>query len=231
VSNARPIVRAFGDEAILVSLGDRIDPAINQRVRRIAAALSEERAHGLAIGVPVVAYASLLVPFDLAALSSDEVRVAVSGVVARVDNEPADAAPEPIGRLVDIPTRYGGPDGEDLDDVATQLGLSPAAVVELHASTEYEVYMLGFVPGFAYLGILPEAIAVPRRPTPRSHVPAGSVAIAERQTAVYPAVTPGGWNLIGRTDLTLWDVERDPAALLAPGDRVRFAPIGPRASR
>jgi 5-oxoprolinase (ATP-hydrolysing) subunit B len=231
VSNASAIVSAFGDEAVLVSLGDGIDRAINRRVRRFAAALSEERAHGLPIGAPVVAYASLLVPFDPGALSPDEVRVAVSGVVARVDKEPADVAPEPIGRPVEIPTRYGAADGEDLDDVATQLGLSPAAVVELHASTEYEVYMLGFAPGFAYLGILPEGLAVPRRPAPRSRVPAGSVAIAERQTAVYPAVTPGGWNLIGRTDLTLWDVERHPPALLAPGDRVRFVPIGPGASR
>jgi KipI family sensor histidine kinase inhibitor len=231
VRNAWPIVSAFGDEAVLVSLGDRIDRAINRRVRRVAAALAEERARGLPIGAPVVAYASLLVPFDLGALSADEVRIAVSDVVARVDKEPADAAPEPIGRLVEIPTRYGAADGEDLDDVATQVGLSPAAVVEVHASTEYEVYMLGFAPGFAYLGIVPEAIAVPRRSTPRSRVPAGSVAIAERQTAVYPAVTPGGWNLIGRTDLTLWDVDRDPPALLAPGDRVRFVPIGPHASR
>jgi KipI family sensor histidine kinase inhibitor len=231
VRNAWPLVTAFGDEAVLVTLGDRIDRATNRHVRRVAAALAQERAHGLPIGAPVVAYASLLVPFDLGGLSPDKIRVAVSGVVARVNEEPADAAPEPIGRLVEIPTRYGAADGEDLDDVATQVGLSPAAVVELHASTEYEVYMLGFAPGFAYLGVLPEALAVPRRPTPRSRVPAGSVAIAERQTAVYPAVTPGGWNLIGHTDLTLWDVERDPPALLAPGDRVRFVPIGPRPSR
>jgi KipI family sensor histidine kinase inhibitor len=224
------MVSAFGDEAVLVSLGDEIDPAINRRVRAIAAAVAEERVHGLAVGAPVVAYASLLVPFDAAALSSDEVRVAVSAVVATVA-EANDAAPEPVGRLVQIPTRYGGANGEDLDAVAMQLGLSPADVVELHASTEYEVYMLGFAPGFAYLGILPEAIAVPRRPAPRPRVPAGSVAIAERQTAVNPAVTPGGWNLIGRTDLTLWDVDRDPPALLAAGDRVRFVPIGPHSTQ
>lgn len=231
MSTTWPIVSAFGDAAVLVTLGDRIDRAINRRVRRVAAALAEERAHGLRIGVPVVAYASLLVRFDPDGLSPDEARVAVSGVVARVEQEPADGAADSIGRLVEIPTRYGAADGEDLDGVATQLGLSPATVVDLHAATEYEVYMLGFAPGFAYLGTLPEAIAVPRRPAPRPRVPAGSVAIAERQTAVYPSVTPGGWNLIGRTDLTLWDVERDPPALLAPGDRVRFVPIGPRASR
>jgi KipI family sensor histidine kinase inhibitor len=229
--NDRPTVTAFGDEAVLVSLGDRIDPAINQRVRRIASALEDDRASGLRIGTPVVAYASLLVPFDLAQLGAHEARAAVSSVVARVDREPPDPARERSARLVEIPTRYGAADGEDLDDVATQLGLSAAAVIELHTSTEYEVYMLGFAPGFAYLGILPEAIAVPRRATPRPRVPAGSVAIAERQTAIYPAVTPGGWNVIGRTDLTLWDVDRHPPALLAPGDRVRFVPIGPRASR
>jgi KipI family sensor histidine kinase inhibitor len=229
--NDRPTVTAFGDEAILVSLGERIDPAINRRVRRLASALADDRAEGLAIGTPVVAYASLLVPFDLAQLRVDEARVAVSRLVARVDQERADGPLEPIGRLVEIPTRYGAADGKDLDDVAAQLGLSAAAVVELHASTDYEVYMLGFAPGFAYLGILPEAIAVPRRASPRPRVPAGSVAIAERQSAIYPAVTPGGWNLIGRTDLPLWDVERVPPALLAPGDRVRFVPIGPGASR
>ena len=230
MSDAPPVIRPFGDEAILVSVGDRIDPALNRRVRRIANALAYERTRGLSIGAPVVAYASLLVPFDLPRLSAEEARIAVARVVDELDEAPNDATTEPPARLVEIPTRYGGGDGEDLDDVAEQLGLSPAAVVELHASTEYEVYMLGFAPGFAYLGILPDALAVPRRTTPRSRVPSGSVAIAERQTAVYPAVTPGGWNLIGRTDLRLWDIDRNPPALLSPGDRVRFVPIGSPAS-
>ncbi|HEV8488713.1 MAG TPA: 5-oxoprolinase subunit PxpB [Candidatus Limnocylindrales bacterium] len=231
MSDAQPVVRPFGDEAVLVSLGDRIDRAVNLRVHRIAAALAEERAHGLPIGAPVVAYAALVVPFDLARLDAHEAGAAVARVVEAVDEEPRDPTTEPPGRLVEIPTHYGGPDGEDLEEVAERLAVSAETVVELHASTEYEVYMLGFAPGFAYLGIVPEAIAVPRRPTPRPRVPAGSVAIAERQTAVYPAATPGGWNLIGRTDLALWDVERDPPALLATGDRVRFVPVGLPGSR
>jgi KipI family sensor histidine kinase inhibitor len=226
VSDAQSVVRPFGDEAVLVSLGDRIERAVNLRVRRIAAALAEEREHGLPIGAPVVAYAALVVRFDLARLDAHEASAAIARVVGAVDEEPRDATTKQPGRLVEIPTRYGGPDGEDLEEVAERLALKPETVVELHASTEYEVYMLGFSPGFAYLGIVPEVIAVPRRPTPRPRVPAGSVAIAERQTAVYPAATPGGWNLIGRTDLALWNVERDPPALLAPGDRVRFVPVG-----
>ena len=231
MSDAQSVVRPFGDEAVLVSLGDRIDRAVNLRVRRIAAALAEERAHGMPIGAPVVAYAALVVPFDRARLDAHEASAAVARVVEAVDEEPRHATTEPPGRLVEIPTRYGGPDGEDLEEVAERLAVRAETVVELHASTEYEVFMLGFAPGFAYLGIAPEAIAVPRRPTPRPRVPAGSVAIAERQTAVYPAATPGGWNLIGRTDLALWDVERDPPALLAPGDRVRFVPVGLPGSR
>jgi KipI family sensor histidine kinase inhibitor len=231
VSSALAVVKPFGDEAVLVSVGDRIEPALNQRVRHLAAALADERARGMPIGVPVVAYASLLVPFDLARFGAEDACAAIARVVEQVGEEPEDPTTDPPARLVEIATRYGGRDGEDLEEIAEQLALSPAAVVELHASTEYEVYMLGFSPGFAYLGILPDALVVPRRPTPRPRVPAGSVAIAERQTAVYPAVTPGGWNLIGRTELPLWDVDREPPALLSPGDRVRFVPIGPPASR
>lgn len=128
-------------------------------------------------------------------------------------------------RLVEIPTRYGGSDGEDLSLVAELTGMNEAEVVDLYGGTEYEVFMLGFAPGFAYLGLVPEAIALPRRATPRPRVPAGSVAIAGRQTAVYPVETPGGWHLIGRTDLVLWDAARREPALLAPGDRVRFVRV------
>jgi KipI family sensor histidine kinase inhibitor len=168
----------------------------------------------------VPAYASVVVPFDLARLTTEEALAEVARITAAT--AAPDAAELAADRLVEIPTVY---DGEDLAAVAEQVGLSPSAVVEIHASTEYEVFMLGFAPGFAYLGVMPEAIAVPRLPSPRPRVPAGSVAIAERQTAVYPAATPGGWNLIGRTDVVMWDVNRTPPSLLAPGDRVRFIPI------
>ena len=122
--------------------------------------------------------------------------------------------------------RYGGDGGPDLVEVAERLGLAPRQVVELHASVLYRVAILGFMPGFAYLGEVPEALRLARRETPRGRVPAGSVAIAGRQTAVYPAATPGGWHLIGHTDTLLWDIERDPPAILRPGDHVRFEPVG-----
>jgi KipI family sensor histidine kinase inhibitor len=162
----------------------------------------------------------VLVPFDLARVTTDEALGEVRRITAATTAP--DAAEQAAGRLVEIPTVY---DGEDLAAVAERVGLSPSAVVDLHASTEYEVFMLGFAPGFAYLGVVPEEIAVPRLSSPRARVPAGSVAIAERQTAVYPSATPGGWNLIGRTDVVMWDVNRTPPSLLAPGDRVRFIPI------
>jgi KipI family sensor histidine kinase inhibitor len=124
-----------------------------------------------------------------------------------------------------VPVRYGGPDGPDLAEVAARTGHSEADVVRLHAAVEYRVFCVGFVPGFPYLGLVPEELALPRRATPRLRVPAGSVAIAGRQTGIYPADTPGGWHLIGRTDLPVWDPGREPPALLQPGARVRFVPV------
>jgi 5-oxoprolinase (ATP-hydrolysing) subunit B len=218
------VVRPFGDSAVLVSLGDRVDRSLNRRARRIAAAIAEERARGLPFGAPVPAYASVLVPFDLAEFATGEAQAEVARIARAASAEEAgDVAV--AGRLIEIPTAY---DGEDLPAVAERVGLTTLDVIEMHASTEYEVFMLGFAPGFAYLGVLPEAIAVPRLASPRPGVPAGSVAIAERQTAVYPSATPGGWNLIGRTDVVMWDVNRNPPSLLAPGDRVRFVPLATR---
>lgn len=127
-------------------------------------------------------------------------------------------------REVAIPVCYGGVHGPDLNDVARHTGLSTAEVVALHSSTDYIVFFLGFQPGFAYLGGLPESLTTPRRAEPRLAVPAGSVAIGGSQTGIYPAAAPGGWQLIGRTELTLFDPLRDPPTLLLPGDRVRFVP-------
>ncbi|WP_052849996.1 5-oxoprolinase subunit PxpB [Streptomyces avicenniae] len=127
---------------------------------------------------------------------------------------------------VEIPVRYDGP---DLADVAALWGVPPAEAVHLHATTEFTVAFCGFAPGFAYLTGLPEDRAVPRRATPRTAVPAGSVALAGPYTGVYPGASPGGWQLIGTTDTVLWDPDRDPAALLTPGTRVRFTPVGPAA--
>jgi 5-oxoprolinase (ATP-hydrolysing) subunit B len=132
--------------------------------------------------------------------------------------------PVPVN-VVEIPVRYGDAYGPDLPEVARACRRSEEEVVALHCEREYEVYFLGFQPGFAYLGDLHEQLRLPRREWPRAGVPAGSVAIAERMTGVYPARAPGGWHLIGRTPLQLFDVERDPPSLLLPGDRVRFVTV------
>ena len=131
----------------------------------------------------------------------------------------------PQPRIVEIPVEYGGQAGPDLPDVAKLSGLSQDEVVRRHSQARYLVYFLGFVPGFAYLGGLPDAIAVPRLPAPRKRVEAGSVGIAGSQTGVYPVPTPGGWRLIGRTPLTIFSATREPGALLALGDEVRFRPV------
>jgi KipI family sensor histidine kinase inhibitor len=141
----------------------------------------------------------------------------------RAEQVETGAAPE--GRLRTIPTVYGGEFGPDLDEVAQRLGLSPGELIERHTAAEQRVYMLGFSPGFPYLGDLPAELALPRRATPRERVPVGSVAIAERQTGIYSREMPGGWHLLGRTPVPLFDHSRDPPAYLAPGDRVRFVAI------
>ncbi len=129
---------------------------------------------------------------------------------------------------IEIPVRYGGVDGPDLDEVAALLGMRPQDVVDLHAAARYRVLFLGFAPGFGYLGGLPEQLATPRRASPRERVPAGSVGIAGRQTAVYPLAMPGGWQLIGRTDTILFDPAKPEPALFRPGASVRFVPIRDR---
>lgn len=213
-------IAPMGESALLVTLGDRIDPLLAARARAVAQAIDARREDDPRLGRAIPAYASVLVPFDPLALSSDEAQALVEEVARGA--RPLDTA---SGRLVEISVRYGGEGGPDLEDVARLHGLRPADVVEIHAGTEYNAFFLGFAPGFAYLGPVPAAIATPRLDVPRPRVRAGSVAIAAAQTAVYPTETPGGWRLIGRTDVRPWDVRRDPPALILPGDRVRFVPV------
>lgn len=215
-------IERFGEAALLVVLGDRVDAAVNDRVHKLAARLGVRAAHMAGLGAPVPAYASVLLPFDPLVLEEAAVRdmIAVALDAAGGPSMTADRT-----GIISVPVRYGGPDGPDLAEVAARTGRSEADVVRLHASVEYRVFCVGFVPGFPYLGLVPEALALPRRATPRLHVPAGSVAIAGRQTGIYPADTPGGWHLIGRTDLPAWDPRREPPALLEPGVRVRFMPV------
>jgi KipI family sensor histidine kinase inhibitor len=217
-----PGIEPYGDSALLVTLGDRIDRRLNLQVHALAAGVRRLAEEVPGIGSPVPAYASLLVPVDPLAIDLDEAARRLADVVTQL---PRPGEPSPPGPLVEIPVSYGGLDGPDLAEVAAMHGLSEADVAELHASLEYDVFFLGFAPGFAYLGPLPPEIATPRRATPRRRVPAGSVGIAADQTGVYPAALPGGWQLIGRTDLRMWDLERPGAALLRPGMRVRFVPL------
>lgn len=217
-----PAFVPLGDAAVLIVLGDAIDAATHERVVRVLTALDADPADFIIDVVP--AYTSIAVHYDAAALARradpfahvcDELRrrVAVREVVT-------DAGAE--GRLIEIPVHYGGTDGPDLEHVAQLTALSPADVVALHAGSEYRVYMIGFAPGFPYMAGLPPQLAVPRHSVPRTRVPAGSVAIAGAQTGIYPLATPGGWQIIGRTDVQLFRPSDDPPTLLQLGDRVRF---------
>ena len=207
-----------GDSAWVVEFGDEISQEVNRKVHALASALGKASLPGLGEAVPT--YRSLLIHYDPLRLSCDEVKTFVSEVLQKCEEKPSF---EP--RVVEVPVVYGGEFGPDIEFVAEHNGLSVEEVISLHSGAAYTVYMLGFAPGFAYLGGMPEAIATPRLETPRTLVPAGSVGIAGEQTGIYPIATPGGWRLIGRTPLKLFDPEHDPPTLLKAGDLVRFVPI------
>jgi KipI family sensor histidine kinase inhibitor len=196
-----------------------------RRARVLAAAIEALRAREPAIDAPVAAAASVLVPFDPERLDAAGVRRLVEDALGAIRDGPATPA---VGSLHEVPVRYGGDDGPDLEAVAAEVGLRPSEVVELHAGTVYEVLFLGFAPGFAYLGEVHARLVVPRLATPRVRVPAGSVAIAGAMTAVYPQASPGGWRILGRTDTVMFDPGAAPPARFRPGDRVRFVPAGAR---
>ncbi len=206
------------DQSLLVSFGSEITPAANDRVRRLLHLLQSDRAPAVVNLHP--AYCSLLVRFDALAIGHDELETILRSYVARMEEVPM---PEP--REVEIPVFYGGEFGPDLDELGAMHGMSPDEAAALHASATYTAWFLGFVPGFAYLGGLPESLATPRLPTPRRRVPAGSVGIAGNQTGVYPYSTAGGWRLIGRTPVPMFRPAEREMSLLSIGDRVRFRPI------
>lgn len=220
----------LGDRCLLIEVGDHIDDATHQRVRAVCARLDAQPVPGMIELVP--AYASVAVHYEPSRVPNGPTVGAAPSPYERfaacVEAALADLEHEPLAepRHVEIPVVYGGAEGPDLEDVARRHGLSADDVVRLHSGATYRVYMLGFAPGFAYLGGLPPEIATPRRAEPRTHVPAGSVGIGGSQTGVYPLTSPGGWQLIGRTSLKLFDPTREPPTLLAAGDIVRFRPTG-----
>jgi inhibitor of KinA len=207
-----------GDSALVVEFGDEISEEVNGKVHALAYVLEKNPLPGIGEAVPT--YRSLLVHYDPLRLFYDEVKALVTDLLQKGEEIPL---PQP--KVVEIPVIYGGKFGPDIEFVAEHNGISVEEVIRLHSGATYTVYMLGFSPGFTYLGGLPEVLATPRLPTPRTLVPAGTVGIAGAQTGIYPIATPGGWRLIGRTPLMLFDPNRDPPVLLRPGDRVCFAPI------
>jgi KipI family sensor histidine kinase inhibitor len=213
-----PMIRHLGDRGLLIELGAGIDPAVNRRVKRLHRIIAREKLHGVVETVP--AYSSLLVVYDPLQAAPEALKRQIAGLC---DFE--DAGPDEDRAVVEIPVVYGGEAGPDLDAVAAHHGLSREDVIRLHSGTVYRVYMIGFTPGFPYMGELPEALDTPRRDTPRTHIPKGSVAIAQRQTGIYPAVSPGGWQIIGRTPVALFDPRKEIPSFLTMGDAVRFTPI------
>jgi KipI family sensor histidine kinase inhibitor len=207
----RPQLRLhpLGDAAALLELGSRIDTALNTRAIGLAAALRKRR--GVREAIP--GYASVAIHYDPEQVTFAQLQTTARNLLKERHRPPAP------GRLHRIPVVYDGP---DLEDAAARLKLSPEELIKLHTQPTYRVFMVGFVPGWAYLGPLPEQLRLPRRRVPRTHVPAGSVAIAGAQTGVYPLPSPGGWHLLGHTELPMFLPDSDPPLLLRTGDRVKF---------
>jgi KipI family sensor histidine kinase inhibitor len=220
--NARTYPRLVpaGDSAIVIELGSEIDLAVNSQIFNLARAIGQEKLPAIVELVPT--YRSLLVSYDPLVSQYEEMFVLLSELAANSQVGLVEAT-EPT--IIELPVVYGGEDGRDLDVVAEHAGLSTQEVIDIHSGIDYHVYMIGFAPGFPYLGGLDERIAIPRLKTPRISIPAGSVGIAESQTGVYPNASPGGWQLIGRTAVPLFDMTESSPSLITPGARVRFIPV------
>jgi inhibitor of KinA len=208
-STPRLRIQPLGDTALLAELGTRLDTALNTRAIALATALKKRRD----VRQAIAGYASVTVQFDPEQTTHDSLAAAIKRLAAK--RPPMD---EP-GRLHRIPVIYDGP---DIEAVAGRLELAVERIVEIHTRPIYRVFLVGFVPGWAYLGPLAEELQLPRRNVPRTQVPAGSVAIAGRQTGIYPLPAPGGWHLIGRTSVKLFLPDSDPPCLFRAGDRVKF---------
>jgi inhibitor of KinA len=216
----------LGDRALLLELGGRADPLTVSRVRALAEYLGQQELPGVLDLVP--ALCTLGVHYDPETWRDDTGKHSpYENLVEKIQ----DVLPDPDslavtdGHLYEVPVCYDGEYGEDLPSFARAHDLARKQVVEIHSASVYTVYMLGFAPGFVYLGQLDERLVSPRRDTPRASVPAGSVAVANQYTGIYPASLPGGWHIIGRTPLQLFDLSRDRPSLLSAGDRVRFVPV------
>ena len=218
-----PRIIPAGDSALLIEFGDSIDYAINAHVYALQRAIEASNIND-AVEEFVPSYRSLLVEYDVTKFLHDEMRGRVAELVEHTA-APTTSIVDSDQDAHQIPVTYGGELGPDLETIAKHAGLSVDEVISIHSGADYHVFMLGFAPGFPYLGGMDERIACPRLATPRTLVPAGSVGIAEAQTGVYPNASPGGWQLIGRTPMALFDVNTDPPVAMLPGTKVNFVPI------
>ncbi len=213
----KPIFLPSGDRAIVVEFGSVIDPDVNALVHRTAAAIERAQLDGVIELVPT--YRSLTLHYDPSLTRQNTLQQAI--LALDIDEVGVSGGQ----RVVEIPTLYGGEYGPDIGFVAENAGMAESEVIRIHSGAAYLVYAMGFSPGFPYLGGLDPRLDTPRLKTPRTLIPGGSVGIAETQTGVYPVASPGGWQLIGRTPLRLFDPESDPPSVINAGDRVRFVPL------
>ena len=210
--------RTAGDRGLLVEYGDVIDPEVNNKVRSMALVMEDNPPEGVTEIIPT--YRSLLIIYDPSITHPAKLQKTLAALEARLDEIKI-----PPPRTVEIPVCYGGEFGPDIDMVADTHNLTVAQVIDLHCEPEYLIYMVGFTPGFPFLGGLSEKLHTPRLETPRTLVPEGSVGIANNQTGIYPVASPGGWQLIGRTPVKLFAPRRQDPFLYQAGDRIKFNPI------
>lgn len=211
----KPKIVPLGDSSVLVQFGEEMDPAVNQRVHALAGFLDAMPFEGMIETVP--AYATLLVQYDPFLISFTEIKDFLREKMFQAEETASRKS-----KQVEVPVRYGGEYGVDLETVARHLKVHVEDVIRIHGERVYTVYMMGFTPGFPYMGKLDNVLAMPRLETPRTRVPAGTVAIAGSQTGIYPIASPGGWQLIGWTPLQLFDPRSETPFLFSPGDEVRF---------
>ena len=215
----KPTISPVGDRAISIDFGQVIDPTINRHIRQTIERIKELQLEGIIELVPT--YCALLVEYDAMLYSYPE----ICNIIEPTLEEGMANTTNELVTVVEVPTVYGGEFGPDLSFVASHNHLSEDEVISIHSGTDYLVYMLGFIPGFTYLGGMDSRIATPRLSSPRTLIPAGSVGIAGEQTGTYPSDSPGGWQIIGRTPVTMYDISKAQAALLKAGDYVRYVPI------
>ena len=215
----KPTISPVGDCAISIDFGQVIDPKINRHIRQTIERIQELKLDGITELVPT--YCALLIQYDAMLYSYSDICKLMEPML---EPSATDNANERV-TVIEIPTVYGGEFGPDLGFVASHNNLTEDEVVAIHSGTDYLVYMLGFIPGFTYLGGMDPRIATPRLSSPGTLIPAGSVGIAGEQTGTYPSDSPGGWQIIGRTPVTMYDMSKEQAALLSAGDYVRYVPI------